>query len=220
MEADIKFIQSTDTPHKDCQRFLEYAAKDKPSIGINLAAMNNLFQHLLKDELGLKKFWRAIASVCLDREGRTGVVVFFTSSTTSTRSFRKSDTVPEFEPYIDRLHHFEVSPHGSLRFLDDEPPTIMNLPRHLQDRIWRMSFTYHEPQIISLETADFVLKSMAPLPLAKKLSPWLSHVYRDVNKFIIELKSSSETTDLCGIDKICSILYDIENDYELRCRCS
>ncbi|OAK97587.1 hypothetical protein IQ06DRAFT_295929 [Phaeosphaeriaceae sp. SRC1lsM3a] len=103
----------------------------------DLGHLNQVIQQLAQDELGMKKFRKAIGEIGIFPSGLGGVFVFQTTDWQSRqgqlRSFR------DYNPFFENAKFFEATENGALRFCtnkaDTTPRTVLGVPPKAFKRI-------------------------------------------------------------------------------------
>ncbi|KAH7086586.1 hypothetical protein FB567DRAFT_593516 [Paraphoma chrysanthemicola] len=130
----------------------------------NAVGINEILNSLIQDKLGIKKYWRAIGNVSINRDGSGGIVVFRNKSRPDVTHWSYSNPNQVFLPRdggtLEKYNStsttkFQVVAGHNLRFVIREPRTLLSLPESVRTRI--LDNVFDERQVINLDTsADFI----------------------------------------------------------------
>lgn len=132
----VSFIDSGPIP-STCMRPFRRQTRSLES-SFNLENLNSVIQRLAQDELGMKKFRRAIGEIGLYPDGLEGVFVFRTTDWEVRQEELNTDGPGN--PFFLDAKFFEVIKDDTLRFCDNKnpisnPTTVLGFPLKVFDKI-------------------------------------------------------------------------------------
>jgi hypothetical protein len=124
----------------------------------DLVALNALLKGLLRDDIGIKKYYALIGSIGLQRDGSSGFIAYHTSGTGSWRlgNDEAGPPVHDVEFSTDNVDCFTVDAGNSLqlRTTQQRPLTFSTISFCLQVMILREALKLESFQKINIDTSD------------------------------------------------------------------
>jgi hypothetical protein len=175
----------------------------------NVEKLNAVFQALCKDELGMRKFCRAIRDVGIMTDASYFLFVFWTPM---TRGLTLSDDPEESNPYLDQARLGWQEDDGSLHFLRRGPAQLSRLPDSVLTRIMSHVF-YSSPGHIDLDSFSDFKESYGILYSNKTFHDrYLDILLRNTFDLSIMSTDAYAILDLSKLERLLQT--------EFKCRCS
>jgi hypothetical protein len=148
-----------------------------PRIGsVMIHTLNPILGSLLRDDLNLKRYTKgtqsSISSISLIPNGSFSVIAFASTKSVDesecalTPFFHSTSGYSGLEHVVrqgfNHIQHFRYTGNG-VNWMPKDTPGYFTLLLHLRRRIIRLSSTYQQTQILSLDNAHTIVGAMAPL---------------------------------------------------------
>jgi hypothetical protein len=168
---------------------------------VMIHTLNQILGSLLRDDLNLKRYTKgtqsSISSISLIPDGSFSVIAFASTKSVDesecalTPFFHSTSGYSGLEHVVcqgfNHIQHFRYTGNG-VNWMPKDTPGYFTLPLHLRRRIIRLSSTYQQTQILSLDNAHTIVGAMTPVMIDDTLFRECRNAYQNQNDFIIELK--------------------------------
>jgi hypothetical protein len=132
----------------------------------NVGRLNQTFQLLCNDGLGMRKFRRAILDLGIKVDGSGGVFVFWTPT---TEDLRQSMYIEERNPLLDHARYFRNEEGGTLQFITPTSTRMLDLPISMLTRIMKHTLQLREVHEVDLDSFSDLKESCGILYSNKSL---------------------------------------------------
>ncbi|KAH7086584.1 hypothetical protein FB567DRAFT_603683 [Paraphoma chrysanthemicola] len=123
---------------------------------LSILELNRVIIFLQRNDLDIKKFWRTISKIALDKNGRGGSVVYRTTPR-HDRGFFKDDE------YSARTHYFSVPRNDRLVMHKKSTLGLSKMPEHIHSRIWNYVIRSQETWRLRVDNIAAVLRMLRPV---------------------------------------------------------
>jgi hypothetical protein len=134
--------------------------------GRNVKRLNQTFQLLCNDELGMRKFRRTIGDIGIKADGSSGVFVF---SSRISKSASRSLYAEESNTLLDHARYFSNADDGTLQFITPAPPRLLDLPNSVLTRIMKHTLHVQKAVKINLDSSYDLKKAHGVFSSDKEL---------------------------------------------------
>jgi hypothetical protein len=122
----------------------------------NTHRLSQVVQQVVRDDLGMKQFRRAIRNIGISTKGPDGVFVFKTTDWQTRQNELYSNWRTNTNPFFENARFFEATSDGALRFCVDQagkkPRTVLGFPSKVCHTILRYTLDSVESYDIDLDS--------------------------------------------------------------------
>jgi hypothetical protein len=118
----------------------------------DLKRLGEVVQALFRDELGMKKFRRAIGDIGIKADGSGGVFVFWTPGWEQNAMAAQIAGSGQCNPLFDQARYFNVHRDETLSFANRVPRRLLGLPRSVLTRVLEHTLDSRKPFEIDLDS--------------------------------------------------------------------